>query len=283
MNGPVLVLGASGMLGRALMAAAAHERIDARALSRPRLDFTRPASLDEIITPGVRTVINAAAFTDVDGAETRIDEARLVNAAGVERLARRCREVGATLVHYSTDYVFNGRATSPYPTDHPRDPVNAYGRTKAEAESAIEQTGADWLILRTSWLYAPWGKNFVRTIARLAAERPSLRVVNDQRGRPTSAEGLALTTLAMLRAGARGMHHATDDGECTWFDFAGAIVAGLGLPCGVEPCSTSEFPRPAPRPAYSVLDLSKTTGLIGPIPDWRQRLTAVLARLERPL
>ena len=149
--------------------------------------------------------------------------------------------------------------------------------------SALAGSGAEYLLLRTSWLYAPWGKNFVRTIARLASERPTLRVVDDQRGRPTSAEGLAETTLALLEAGARGVLHATDGGDCTWFGFAQAIVHGLGLPARVEPGTTAEFPRPARRPAYSVLDLSETEALVGPMRPWEARWADVLGRLERPL
>jgi len=283
LNGPVLILGASGMLGRAMVAAVSRAGQEARTLSPPRLDLTDPASIDAAIDGSCPLVINCTAYTDVDGAESHEELARGINATGVGRLARRCAAAGATLVHYSTDYVFDGAGSSPYPTDHPRRPINAYGRTKARGEEAVEQSSARFLILRTSWLYAPWGRNFVRTIARVASERPTLRVVNDQRGRPTSAESLAELTLAMLRAGATGTHHATDDGECTWFEFAGAIVDGLGLPCTVEPCTTAEFPRPAARPAYSVLDLSRTRALIGPIPSWRERLADVLNRLERPL
>ncbi len=282
-NGPVLILGSTGMLGRAMTAAVSRAGLEARTASRPRLDLTDPASIDAAIDGSCPVVINCTAYTDVDGAESHEELARSINATGVSHLARRCASRGAMLVHYSTDYVFDGAGTAPYPTDQPRHPINAYGRTKAEGEAAIEASGVRYLILRTSWLYAPWGKNFVRTIARVAAARPTLRVVNDQRGRPTSAESLAEMTLAMLRARACGIHHGTDGGECTWFDFAGAIVAGLGLPCTVEPCTTADFPRPAPRPAYSVLDLSRTQELIGPIPLWRERLADVLNRLERPL
>lgn len=282
LNGPVLILGSTGMLGRAMVAAVSRAGLEARTSSPPQFDLTVPASID-LIDGSCPLVINCTAYTDVDGAESHEEQARAVNATGIAHLARRCAQVGATLIHYSTDYVFDGVGTAPYPTDHPRSPISAYGRTKAQGEEAIEQSSARFLILRTSWLYAPWGKNFVRTIARVAAERPTLRVVNDQRGRPTSAESLAELTLAMLRAEATGIHHAADDDECTWFEFAGAIVAGLGLPCTVEPCTTADFPRPAPRPAYSVLDLSRTRALIGPIPGWRERLADVLNRLERPL
>ena len=195
-------------------------------------------------------------------------------------LATRCRVAKATLVHYSTDYVFNGRAQEPYPVDAPRDPVNAYGRTKALGEENIERAGGGYLIVRTSWLYAPWGKNFVRTIARAAAQRDSLRVVDDQRGRPTSSTHLAASTLGLIESGATGMFHVTDGGECTWFDLAAAIVANVDPSCRVEPCTTDEYPTPAARPEYSVLDVSLTEQRLGPMPDWRQNLAEVLDHLE---
>jgi dTDP-4-dehydrorhamnose reductase len=271
------------MLGRATMTLLHERQATFTGADIPAFDFTRTASIDAAVPAGTSVVINCAAYTDVDGAEKNFDLARAINAAGVGRLASRCRRVGAVLVHYSTDYVFDGLATSPYHTDHPKKPINAYGLTKSEGEDAIFASGCDFLLLRTSWLYAPWAKNFVRTIAKLGAEKPLLRVVNDQRGRPTSAEHLAQTTLAMLAASARGVHHATDAGECTWFEFASAIVSGLDLPAKVEPCTSAEFPRPAVRPPYSVLDITSTESLIGPLTPWREALTSVLARLERPL
>ncbi len=278
--GPILVLGCGGMLGRATTALLRERVIPFMAVDTPQFNLLDRASITRAVDGATRIVINCAAYTDVDGAETNQDIARAVNATGVAWLADRCRETAATLIHYSTDYVFNGHATAPYPTDHPKAPINAYGQSKSEGEDAIIASGADHLILRTSWLYAPWAKNFVRTIARFGAEKPTLRVVSDQRGRPTSAEHLADITLRMVAAGARGTHHATDGGECTWFDFASAIVRGLGLPARVEPCTSAEFPRPAKRPAYSTLDISRTEAMIGPLTPWRECLAAVLPRLE---
>ncbi|MGP1309405.1 MAG: dTDP-4-dehydrorhamnose reductase [Phycisphaerales bacterium] len=277
-NGSILVLGADGMLARAF-----RERLQSGAsfLGRAGCDITDANSVKDAVTPVVRTVINCAAYTNVDGAETDEAAATRLNGEAVSILAARCVEVGATLVHFSTDYVFDGRATSPYATDHPRDPLGAYGRSKAAGETALEASRCAWLCLRTSWLYAPWGKNFVRTIATLSRERDSLRVVADQRGRPTSCRTLADITMRMLDAGARGMHHGCDGGECTWHEFAQAIAARVNPGCAVDPCTTAEFPRPAPRPAYSVLDLSKTEALIGPIPHWSAALSDTLDLLER--
>ncbi len=224
------------------------------------------------VSANTRIVINCAAYTDVDGAEADEAEATRVNGHGAGNLAARCAETGAVLVHFSTDYVFDGSGTRPYPTDHPLAPLGAYGRSKAAGEAAIRASGCEHLIIRTSWLYAPWGKNFVRTMVELGRKHESLRVVNDQRGRPSSCSYLAERTLALLDHGARGTFHVTDGGECTWFEFATEIMVQTGSKCRVEPCTTDEFPRPAPRPAYSVLDLSATESLLGPSSAWQDNL-----------
>jgi dTDP-4-dehydrorhamnose reductase len=223
-------------------------------------------------------VINCAAYTDVDGAEVDESAATAVNGEGVGALAERCREVGALLVHYSTDYVFDGEGTAPYATDHPTRPVNAYGRGKLAGEVALRQAGGEHLLIRTSWLYAPWGKNFVLTIAGLAAERPELRVVDDQRGRPTSAVQLAALSAKLIRARARGTFHVCDGGECTWFDLATEVARLVSPACTVQPCTSAEFPRPAKRPAYSVLDCSAAEAITGPPREWRPMVQETLAR-----
>jgi len=226
-------------------------------------------------------VINCTGYNDVDGAETAEEDAWRMNVGALDGIATRCAEVGATLLQYSTDYVFAGTSKDPYSVDAPLDPVNAYGGTKAEGEAAVRASGCDFLLIRTSWLYAPWGRNFVRSIAALAKERDSIRMVADQRGRPTSVHHLASASRELLRLGARGTLHVCDAGECTWFDFAREIVHQLHLDCRVEPCTTAEFPRPAPRPASSVLDLSRTEALLGPLPHWRENLAAVIQDLKR--
>ena len=196
-------------------------------------------------------------------------------------LAAHARRTGSLLVAFSTDYVFDGAATSPYTVDHPRAPINAYGRSKAAGEEALEAAGAAYLNLRTSWLYAPWSKNFVRTIAAAARTRPVLRVVDDQRGRPTSTRTLVDTTLALVARGARGTLHVTDQGECTWHGLATEVARVVAPGCVVEPCASSEFPRPARRPAYSVLDLAETERLLGhALPPWQASLASVLEVLE---
>jgi len=277
---PVLVVGADGMLGRAWCGLLSRLRVPHEAPSLADLDLTRPETLRAVAAGPWRVVVNCAAWTDVDGAEANEDRATAINGIGVAELARACRSAGAMLVHYSTDYVFDGRATEPIPVDAPRRPLGAYGRSKAKGEEAIEASGCRFLIARTSWLYAPWGKNFVRTIRALLTEKPLLKVVNDQRGRPTSAAHLALTTARLIDRGAEGLWHVTDGGECTWFEFASEIAAQTPGACPVEPCSTSEFPRPAPRPAYSVLDISETERMAGVLPHWRENLADVMNRLK---
>ncbi|MEE9211630.1 MAG: dTDP-4-dehydrorhamnose reductase [Phycisphaeraceae bacterium] len=278
--GPVLLIGGSGMLGRAWTRLLDERGVEFAAPSHNELDITRPALIERQVTARFAVVVNCAAWSDVDGAEQHEAQAMIVNAAMVGLLAERCRTVNATLIHYSTDYVFNGEADSPYRIDQRRDPVNAYGRTKAEGERIIEQSGCRFLLVRSSWLYAPWGRNFVRTIARLARERDSLKVVNDQRGRPTSGEHLARTTLALIERSVTGIYHVTDGGECTWYDLACRVAAHVNPGCRIEPCTTDEFPRPAKRPRYSVLDLHYIEALVGPMPHWELNLADVLARLE---
>ena len=288
-----LLLGARGMLGRAFAQLLDHEATPYTALGHAELDLTSTADIRAAFETPPKVVINCAAWTDVDGAEAHPREALAVNGDGVGALATACQAADALLLHFSTDYVFNGTATSPYPTNGPRDPVNAYGHSKAVGEELIEKSGCRYLIVRTSWLYAPWGKNFVRTIADLAVRRDHLRVVDDQRGRPSSAEHVARVSLELIRlalsapAGAaprpRGLSskailHVTDGGECTWFEFAQEIARRRAPACRVEPCSSAEFPRPARRPGYSVLDLAPTEALVGPMRDWRENLADVLAR-----
>jgi dTDP-4-dehydrorhamnose reductase len=279
-TGPILVLGGTGMLGRAVAAALAARGAPHAVAGRERVDLSRAETFATGIAAGTAVVINCTGWTNVDAAEAQEAEATVINGSAVGALAERCKQIGAVLVHYSTDYVFSGDATRPYTVDEPRAPLNAYGRSKAQGELLLEQSGAEHLLIRTSWVYAPWGKNFVRTIVGAARKRPSLRVVNDQLGRPSSAEQLADTSLALLAAGARGTFHGSDGGQCTWFEFARSAVAEAGLPCQVEPCSSAEYPSPARRPSYSVLDLTRTEALIGPRISWQESLALVVPRIE---
>lgn len=275
-----LILGAKGMLGRALRELFTREGRSFVGLDLPDFDLTDAAQVEAAISADTTAVLNCAAYTNVDAAETDEAAATRLNGDAVALVAKSCARRGVPLVHYSTDYVFAGDASAPYRVDEPHAPIGAYGRSKAKGERAVWDAGGSSLVLRTSWLYAPWANNFVRTIFKLSRDRETIRVVADQRGRPTSAEHLARTSLALLDRKARGTLHVTDGGECTWFEFAESIVEHAGHACKVEPCTSAEFSRPAKRPAYSVLDLAPTEALVGPMPSWEDNLRDVMARLE---
>lgn len=277
--GPVILVGHDGMLGTAWRAELDRAGLEHDDRSFPAFDLTSAEHLDALPLREGTLVVNCSGWTDVDGAEANEAAATRLNGDAVGALAARCAARGCTLVHYSTDYVFAGDATAPYAPHELQRPLSAYGRSKAAGERRLWTAGPSSLLVRTSWLYAPWGNNFVRTIARLARSRPSLSVVDDQRGRPTSAEHLAAATLRLVVAGTRGIVHVTDGGECTWFGFAQAIAAALAPGCEVQPCTTAEFPRPARRPPYSVLDVTRAEGVLGPMPSWRDNLGDVLARI----
>ncbi len=277
---PFVVLGAGGMLGRAWCELLQRKGYRYIGHDIDTLDLTQSDQLAQLADMRPAWVVNCAAYTDVDGAESEPEKAHQLNATVPADLARLCRDIDATLIHYSTDYVFGGSSDKPRRVEDPKSPMGVYGRTKLAGEEAIRSSDAGHLIVRTSWLYAPWGRNFVRTIAGAAAQRDTLRVVNDQRGRPTSAEHLAEASLQLLTRDQQGTFHVTDGGQCTWFDFAQEIVRLTGARCTVEPCTSEEYPRPAKRPAYSVLDIRKTQEQLGPLPDWPENLADVICRLE---
>jgi dTDP-4-dehydrorhamnose reductase len=279
MSAPLLLLGARGMLGRAFCELLAAVGRPFEGVDLPEVDITEPQQVERLVARPWSAIVNCAGYTNVDGAESDEAAATRANATAPGLVATACARAGVLLLHFSTDYVFAGDARAPYPVDAPLRPLGAYARSKAEGELAVRASGARHLILRTSWLYAPWGNNFVRTMARLTSEKSELKVVDDQRGRPTSALHLAASALALLDRGATGTLHVTDGGECTWYEFTVEIARRLGRTCTIRPCTTAEFPRPARRPPYSVLDLGPTEALLGPMPDWHDNLAAVLARL----
>jgi dTDP-4-dehydrorhamnose reductase len=268
------------MLGRAFRELFAASQRPYTGLDLPALDISDAKQIDELMAQPWSAVVNCAAYTNVDGAESDESAALRANGTGPGVVAQACARAHVPLVHFSTDYVFAGDASAPYQVDAPLQPLGAYGRTKAAGERFIRQSGTEFLILRTSWLYAPWANNFVRTMARLTRDKAELKVVNDQRGRPTSAQHLAKSALALLDKGARGTLHVTDGGECTWYDFTVEIARLLDRTTKIVPCTTAEFPRPAPRPTYSVLDLGPTEEILGPTPDWHANLAQVIATLE---
>jgi dTDP-4-dehydrorhamnose reductase len=242
---------------------------------RADLDVTDAAVAREAVR-GFDVVVNCAAWTAVDDAESREADAFAVNAIGAANLARAAAAAGARLVHVSTDYVFDGAATDPYAEDAPVSPRSAYGRTKAAGEWAVRAEALDHLVVRTAWLYGARGPCFPKTMARLAAERDRLTVVDDQVGQPTWTRDLADLIVRLVDAGApAGTYHGTSSGRTSWFGFTQRIVASAGLDTPVEPTTSEAFVRPAPRPAYSVLghDALHAAG-VAPIGDWAERWDA---------
>lgn len=274
----VVLTGAAGMLARAVRGEFERRGHEVVALDRAALDVT-DASMVERTLAAVRpdVVIQCAAYTAVDHAEREENRARLVNAEATQHVARACRRVGARLVYPSTDYVFDGQSREPYRPDHPTAPINAYGRSKLAGEDAAREAG-DYLIVRTSWLYGAGGRNFVATMLERARAGGPLRVVDDQRGSPTWTGTLAATSAELLERGApTGVYHASNRGETTWYGLAKAALQLAGVEAEITPVSTSEFPRPAARPAYSVLDCSKTEAVVGEIAAWQEALRVAIA------
>jgi dTDP-4-dehydrorhamnose reductase len=271
-----LVTGAGGMLGRDVAALLApRPDLKVTAFDRAALDITDLAAVTDAVA-GHDVVVNCAAWTAVDDAETQESEAFAVNAVGAANLARAAAASGARLVHVSTDYVFAGDADTPYPEDAPIAPRSAYGRTKAAGEWAVraELPGRHW-ILRTAWLYGEYGPSFVRTMARLEKTRDTVDVVDDQRGQPTWSRDLAERLIAVIDAEApSGTYHATASGQATWFGLARAVFTLVGAdPDRVRATTSEAFVRPAPRPAWSVLghDAWAAAGL-PPMRAWDQAL-----------
>ncbi len=275
----LLVTGAAGMLGTDVCAAAAPGH-DVVACARADLDIAdsdavRAALRD--IRPDA--VINCAAWTDVDGAETSEAQATLINGDGAGHLAAAASEVGAHIVHVSTDYVFGGAATEPYREDAPTGPIGAYGRSKLAGEIAVESAApSSHAIVRTAWVFGPHGKNFVDTMLRLGAERDELTVVDDQLGCPTYTGHLAPALVEIALARAHGVLHVAGGGACTWWELARATFERAGLTVTLHRGTTAGFGAPAPRPAYSVLGSTRSDAPV--LPAWRDGLAAHLTARE---
>lgn len=261
------------MLGQDVVRVLRDAGEDVTGLARSQADITDPAALEPWLG-GVDVVVNCAAWTAVDAAETAEADAFAINAVGAATLARGAARHGARLVQISTDYVFDGLATSPYPETAPQRPRSAYGRTKAAGEWAVAAAAPDHLVVRTAWLYGAGGPCFPATVQKVLRERGAMQVVDDQVGQPTWTVDLARFVLALVRAGApSGSYHGTSSGQASWYEFAGAVAAAAGLdPELVTPTTSENFVRPAPRPAYSVLghDAAAAAG-VAPIGDWRER------------
>ena len=273
----LLVTGAKGMLGQAVVAAAEKSGDQTLALGRSELDITDAAAVATAIEQfEPDALINCAAWTDVDGAEAEEAAATEINGSGAANLAAACTRNGVRLVHVSTDYVFDGSATQPYLESDPVSAQSAYSRSKLAGEVAIEAAGGDYAIVRTAWLFGAGGSNFVDTMLRLGAEREQIEVVTDQIGCPTWTGHLAPALIACAAADETGIFHAVGGGRCSWFDLASETIALAGLSCKVEPTTTESFPRPAPRPAFSVLG-SERGGEAIVLPDWHEGLRGYLA------
>lgn len=267
----VTIFGAAGLLGKSLMREWRGDELIG--LGKTDADIRNAEQVQSVVQKAKpEWVVLSAAYTDVDGCESNPELAFAVNRDGAVNVTHAAKQVGAKLLFLSTDYVFDGSKTSPYETTDARNPQSTYGRSKAEAEVRLLQLMPDCCALRTSWLFGTGGKCFPDTILKLAATRPALDVVNDQRGSPTYAVDLARTIIQLCRMDASGIVHATNAGECTWFDFAREILRGAGLSTQVRPVSSAQMARLAPRPAYSVLSAKSLLSFKIEMPHWQDAL-----------
>lgn len=274
----VVVTGSGGQLGSDLCRRLANETVIPKDL--PDFDLTQPEIEAQIQDAKPDVIIHAGAYTDVDGAERTPDLAMAVNREGTARVARAAARAGARLIYVSTDYVFDGTATVPYTEQDAPNPINAYGMSKWLGEQAVLASGADALVVRTSWLYGHHGKNFVKSIMRAARREPGLRVVSDQRGCPTFADDLASALIALMAKNVSGVIHVTNRGDCTWHEFAQAIVREMGLAVPVAPISTGEAGRLAKRPRFSVLSQDRLMSFGIMMPEWRRSLAQFVKNKE---
>ena len=283
----VLVSGANGQLGWEIaQAAKLFPNFEFVFVDRNAMDLSNPnelLSIVELFAPDA--IINTAAYTAVDKAETENELAHTINAEAVATLARIAKQKNIPFITFSTDYVFNGNATSPYLTDTQLAPVNFYGKTKADGEQMAIAENENTIIIRTSWVFSSHGNNFVKTMMRLMKERDALNIVGDQKGRPTYAKDLANATIQILIAlnegkNIRGIYHYANTGETTWFAFAEKIKALAGLECDLKAITSDQFPTPAKRPNYSVLDTQKIEKDLGiEIPSWENALKQCIDQL----
>lgn len=287
----VLVTGANGQLGRELRIVAQGSAdkyiftdvVEAEGLETLRLDITDIEAVRALVkAQGIDVIVNCAAYTNVDKAETDVELAELLNAKSPENLAIVMKEAGGLLVHISTDYVFGKEVyNTPCREDMVGTPTGVYGITKLRGERNIQETGCRSVIIRTGWLYSEFGKNFVKTMLNLTATRPELKVVFDQVGTPTYAYDLAQAIIAILKNPKTGIYNYSNEGVCSWYDFAKMIAEYSGqTQCNIQPCHSDEFPSPVKRPAYSVLDKTKIKETFGlKIPYWTDSLRMCIGNL----
>ena len=276
----ILITGAQGQLGYALQQALSGEELVLKDL--PAFDLTRPDSEAQIVAARPSAILHVGAYTNVDGAEREPDRAMLVNAQGTTMVARAAATINARLIYLSTDYVFDGNQTTPYREEDMPRPINAYGQSKREGEIAAFAGCPNTRVVRTAWLYGHAGNNFVKTIMRLAGEKPFLDVVGDQRGCPTNADDLALALKDLLKCDLRGICHVTNTGNCTWHEFAEAIVNRMDLSIPVRPITTAQAGRLAQRPAYSVLASGRLATVRALLPHWQDALARFMKEAPHP-
>jgi dTDP-4-dehydrorhamnose reductase len=271
----VLIFGATGMLGTALIRAWSGDEVVGLGSTDADIRFSDQVEAQlQRVRPD--WIVLSAAYTDVDGCELNPQLANAVNTHGAVNVARAAKSVGAKLLFISTDYVFDGTNNKPYETGDPRNPINSYGESKAEAEKKILEILPRACIARTSWLFGAGGKCFPDTILKLASTRPQIEVVNDQRGCPTYTDDLAFAIVQLCRSGAEGIVHCTNSGDCTWYEFAREIVAQAGMDIRVLPTTTDKFVRPANRPRYSVLSPASLNSRGIAMRPWQETLPQYL-------
>lgn len=283
----ILVTGANGQLGCEMRRLGAVSPNNYIFTDVAELDITNAAAVMYVAKHySIDAIVNCAAYTNVDKAESDEATAELINATAVANLAAAMKEVGGTLFHISTDYVFGSEGNTPRTEDMPLNPLGVYGRTKLHGEQAVIESGCKALIFRTAWLYSEFGNNFLKTMLRLTAEKEQLNVVFDQVGTPTYAGDLALAIFSIIEAGVyegnEGIYHFSNEGVCSWYDFAVEIAAVAGhTGCRINPCHSSEFPSPVTRPPYSVLDKTKIKNTFDiDIPHWRESMEYCIKRIK---
>ncbi|WP_019424800.1 dTDP-4-dehydrorhamnose reductase [Paenibacillus sp. OSY-SE] len=270
----ILVTGANGQLGADVVRLFSEKGHDVVGLGRAKLDITDDQICNDAISElQPDTVIHCAAYTAVDNAETDQDNAYLINAIGTRNIAVAVERVKAKMCYISTDYVFDGTSSSPYYEYDNTNPLTVYGKSKRAGEQLVQSLCSRWFIVRTSWVYGASGSNFVKTMLKLGKECDSLQVVNDQWGSPTYTCDLSLFLEELTTTEKYGIYHATNSGICTWYEFAQAIFEQVKIPVTVEPCTTDQFPRPAPRPRYSAMEpMGIRVNGFAPIRHWREAL-----------
>lgn len=284
----VLVTGANGQLGRDVVLLLEKEGHSVLACDRDRMDITNQAQCNEVISSyHPEVVVHCAAYTAVDAAETDIDGAYKVNAVGTRNVTVAAEKAGAKLIYISTDYVFDGNSLNPYQEYDDTNPQSVYGKSKRAGELLVQSLSSKWFIVRTSWVYGLYGNNFVKTMLKLGQEKPKLQVVHDQKGSPTFTVDLARFLVKLMQTEMYGVYHASNSGTCTWYEFTEAIFAearnveGFTIQAQLEPCTTEQFPRPAPRPRNSVMDhLSIRTNGLADIRPWREGLREFISLLS---